>query len=436
MKNQLTPEDRERYDIIRACIAGDSTNAEAAAKLRLTTRQVRRLKRKVEQEGDSGIIHGNRGKRSNRAINEETRKVLVAFIKEKKHRDFGPTFAREQLLKQKHIALGVETMRTILAKENLWKPKRPRTGIHREWRQRMAMRGELVQFDGSYHDWFEDGTEACLLAAIDDATSGVEALFEDNEGVAAVFRFWSRYIETHGRPVAIYLDKFSTYKVNHKAAVDNADLMTQFERAMQALSIRVICANSPEAKGRIERLFGTLQDRLVKELRLAEVKDRERANVFLSETYLPVHNARFSVQPRTAGDAHRPLTEETRVRLPSIFSIQSERRVNNDYTIRFKSLWYQLKATKGVTIFKRDTVVIEERLDSSVHIRLKEAYLEYEVLPERPRPSKAKVTALVKTPSPWTPAADHPWRNAAARARERKQQHDFTTSPEDISTWV
>jgi hypothetical protein len=427
MHNQLTPNDRERYQIIRACTEGESTNAEAAAKLRLTVRQVRRLKRKIEKEKASGILHGNRGKRSNRAIAAETRQTVITFMKEAKHRDFGPTFAQEQLLKQKRIVLSVETVRSILIKENLWKPKQRRTpGIHREWRERMAMQGELVQFDGSYHDWFENGTEACLLAAIDDATSGVEALFEDNEGVYAVFRFWWRYVEHHGRPVAIYLDKFSTYKINHQSAVDNAELMTQFERAMQELTIRVICANSPEAKGRIERLFGTLQDRLVKELRLSGIADRNRANEFLEKTYVPEHNARFSVEPKTQGDAHRPLTEELQVRLPSIFSVHSERRVNNDYTIRFKSVWYQLKATTGVAIFKGDTVTLEERLDGSVHIRLRTTYLTYEVLPERPRPAKTPAVALVKKSTAHTPSPDHPWRKTAARAaKDKKQHHTF-----------
>ena len=410
MQSKLTPKDRERYEIIRSSLAGDITNAEAAARLRLKIRQVQRLKRSVKNKGEAGIIHANRGKRSNRAIAPETKVAVVTFMQQDKHRDFGPTFAQEQLAKRK-IVLAIETLRTILIREKLWKPGKRRTpGLHREWRERMPMRGDLVQFDGSYHDWFEDGSEACLLAAIDDATSRVDALFEDNEGVHAVFRFWWRYIERHGRPVAIYLDKFSTYKINHKAAVDNAELMTQFERAMHELDVRVICANSPEAKGRVERLFGTLQDRLVKELRLVEVKDRDRANGFLAETYLPEHNGRFTVVARKAGNAHRPLTEDLRVCLPSIFSVQSKRRVNNDYTIQFKNQWYQLKATKGVAIYKGDIVTIEERLDGSLSIRLKEIYLEYEVLPERPK-SKAMVPALVRKPSTWKPPSNHPWRN-------------------------
>lgn len=340
---------------------------------------------------------------------------------EKKHRDFGPTFAQEQVFKKKNIALSVETVRSILSEENLWKPKRRRiVGIHREWRQRMALMGELVQFDGSYHDWFEDGTEACLLAAIDDATSGVEALVENNEGVSAVFRFWWSYLLRQGRPVAIYLDKFSTYKVNHKSAVDNAEIKTQFGRAMADLDIRVICANSPEAKGRIERLFGTLQDRLVKELRLAGIKDRDRANEFLAETYLPEHNGRFSVAPRSVGDAHRPLTEELRGRLPSIFSVQSDRRVNNDYTIRFKGRWYQMKATKGMAVYKGDTVTVEERLDGSTHIRLRNTYLTYEVLPERPRPSKTTPVALVKQSTAHIPPLSPLAKTVFAR-RQRKE---------------
>jgi hypothetical protein len=309
-----------------------------------------------------------------------------------------------------------------MIKEKLWKPKRQRgPAIHREWRERMGMHGELVQFDGSYHDWLENGEEACLLGAIDDATGTVSATFEDNEGVRAVFRFWWQYIKNNGLPVAIYLDKFSTYKINHKNAVDNAEMLTQFERAMRELNVRVICANSPEAKGRIERLFGTLQDRLVKEMRLRGIKSREDANHYLASEYLIDHNKRFSVTPRQEGDAHRPLTNELREKLPSIFSIQSERRVNNDYTIRFKSKWFQLEATQNTTVYKRDVVTIEERLDGTLHIRLNDTYLAYTELPERPQHVRMLVTALTNEKPRWRPPADHPWRKAAARAAALKK---------------
>ncbi len=416
MKITLTPLQQERYDTVRSCIDRDITNAEAAARLGLKVRQVQNLKRAVEKHGEQGVIHGSRGRSSNRATHPETASAVTNFLKDEKHRDFGPTFAQEQLAKG-GIVLGLETLRSLMIKEKLWKPRTRRgPAIHREWRPRMSMKGELVQFDGSYHDWFEDGTEACLLAATDDATSEVSATFEDNEGVEAVFRFWLTYFEKHGLPVAIYLDKFSTYKVNHRNAVDNAEMLTQFERAMRELGIKVICANSPEAKGRIERLFGTLQDRLVKEMRLRDIKSREEANRYLTEEYLSLHNARFSVAPKQEGDAHRPLTDGMRKRLPSIFSIQSKRRVNNDFTIQFKSRWFQLEATQDTTVYKGDVVTIEERLDGSLHIRLKDTYLACTELPERPKRVNVKIVALTKEKPRWVPPVDHPWRKAAARA--------------------
>lgn len=421
MEKTLTPLERERYDVVRSCIDRDITNAEAAARLGLKVRQVQKLKRAVEKNGEAGIVHGNRGQVSNHAIHPEISSAAIAYLNQEKHRDFGPTFAQEQLAKH-GIVLGVETVRTLMTEKKLWKPRTRRgPAIHREWRERMSMYGELVQFDGSYHDWFETGDEACLLGAIDDATGEVSAVFEDNEGIHAVFRFWWTYFERHGLPVAIYLDKFSTYKINHKNAVDNAEMLTQFERAMGELNVRVICANSPEAKGRIERLFGTLQDRMVKEMRLRGIKNRNEANQYLKSEYLSDHNKRFSVTPRQEGDAHRPLTKELRERLPSIFSIQSERRVNNDYTIRFKSKWFQLSATQDTTVYKKDVVTLEERLDGTLHIRLNDTYLAYTELPERPKRVRMLVTALTSEKPRWKPPADHPWKKAAARAAALKK---------------
>jgi hypothetical protein len=375
----------------------------------------------VGQHGEAGVVHGSRGTPSNRKIKELDEHIVVTFLKEKKHTDFGPTFAQEQLEKQKKMMLGVETIRSIMIRNGLHKPRRRKDAeTHREWRERKAMRGEMLQFDGCYHHWLEDDDEQCMLAAIDDATSDVDAQFEDNEGVHAVFRFWWSYILKHGRPVAIYLDKFSTYKVNHPNAVDNEELMTQFRRAMTELDIRVICANSPQAKGRIERLFNTLQNRLVKELRLAGITTIEAAKTFLKDVYLPSHNARFSIKPRTSGDAHRPLSDELRVKLPSIFSVQSLRRVNNDFTIRFKNVWYQLGEVQNTTVYRCDNVTIEERLDGSIHLRLRDVYLEYIVLPERPKKSRAKVTALTHERQYHKPADDHPWKKAARAGLECK----------------
>ena len=419
---KLTPEERGRYEIIRACIEGDLTNTTAAAQLRLTIRQVRRLRRVVEKYGERGVVHGNRGRTPHNATAEKTITTVVAFLKKKDHCDFGPTFAMEQLKKQKSAILSRETVRRIMVGNDLWKSKK-RSGpaLHRQWRERKPMYGELVQFDGSYHRWFENGEEHCLLGAVDDATSIVpRAVFDDNEGVHAVFRFWWAYVEEHGLPAAIYLDKFGTYKVNHPNAIDNEELMTQFMRAMRELDIRVINANSPEAKGRIERLFGTLQDRLVKEMRLANIKDEHRANAFLRDRYLPDHNKRFSVPARQEGDAHRPLTDELQEHLPSIFSVQSMRTVTNDFTFRFKNQWYQLAAQQHIAVYRGDVVTIEERLDGTLHIRLKDIYLSFAPIAKLERPRRPRVTALTNQKPAWKPPADHPWRRAVAHTAEIK----------------
>jgi len=411
-KIKLTAQELDRYDVIRSCIDGDITNKEASVRLGLKVRQVQRMKRAVEKEDTHGVMHKSKGRASGNATDDTTIKKVIAFFEEKKHKDFGPTFAQEKLAGQ-GVVMSTEALRLLMIKKEIWKPhKRRGPQIVREWRERKECFGELVQFDGSYHDWLETGDKECLLAAIDDATSSiVEALFENNEGVCAVFRFWWLYVEIHGRPVAIYLDKFSTYKINHKSAVDNPEFMTQFERAMKELGVRVICANSPEAKGRVERLFGTLQDRMVKEMRLQDIKTRDAGNTYIRDHYKDDHNKRFSVPAKNIIDAHRPLSDELKTRLSSIFSIQSKRKVNNDYTIQFDGRWFQLEAVQDTTVYKRDEVIVEERLDGSLHIRFKNIYLKYRKLPGRPKPLHVPVVALTKRKPDWKPPPNHPWRN-------------------------
>jgi transposase-like protein len=410
-ETKLTDSEQERYDVIKSCIDGDTTNKEAAVRLGLKVRWVQMLKRSVEKNGAKGVIHGSKGKTSPHATSNIISKKVTTFFEQKKHADFGPTFAQEKLAKLGTV-INTETLRLMMIKKDLWKPRHRRgPQIVREWRERKESLGELVQFDGSYHDWLENGREKCLLAAIDDATGKIiKAVFEDNEGVQSVFRFWISYLEAYGRPVAIYLDKFSTYKVNHKSAVDNEELMTQFQRAMTELDIRVICANSPEAKGRIERLFGTLQDRMVKEMRLADIKTQDEANRFVCKEYIPDHDRRFSVPAKNTSDAHRPLSDGLRTMLPSIFSVQSKRKVHNDYTIQFKNHWFQLKDQQKTSVYKRDEVTVEERLDDTIHIRLKDVYLEYRILPERPKPVDVPLVAITGQKPYRKPPVNHPWR--------------------------
>ncbi len=243
----------------------------------------------------------------------------------------------------------------------------------------------MQQFDGSYEYWFEDrAARCCLLAAVDDTTGKItHARFGEDEGVTEVFNFWQGYVERNGRPQSIYLDKFSTYKMNPRFAQANHELKTQFERALAELGIEPLTAHSPEAKGRIERLFGTLQDRLVKELRLHNISTTPDANRFLTRTFIPRFNRQFGVSAASAANAHRLLTEKEKQQLPAIFSKQHPRTVQNDFTISFSTQWHQLTDDQPVTVCKQDRVTVEERLDGTVKIRLRGKYLNFRLIPKR-----------------------------------------------------
>ena len=276
----------------------------------------------------------------------------------------------------------------------------------------MEKEGDMEQFDGSYHDWFEDGKTYCLLASIDDATGKLTKLkFELNEGIDAVFTFWREYVEKHGKlPKRLYLDKFSTYKVNHKNAEDNSELITQFERAMNSLGVRLIRANSPQAKGRVERLFNTLQDRLVKEMRLAGIKTPEEANTWLEEVYLDKFNEKFAVVPTSSGDGFVPVPKSTD--LDSVFSKQHRRRVGNDFVVRYDNRFFQIEKEQSVSILRKDYVIVEDRLDGSIEMRLerRDEYLRIKELPERPKKVCKKQIIPANTRKKYIPPKDHPWR--------------------------
>jgi hypothetical protein len=374
---------------------------------------VRRLKRKVAKAGTNGIAHGLRGRESNH-LTAQTAADEASGLLKKYYADFGPTFAAEKLNDLHGIAFSDEYVRQLMIKDGLWKPKqKKRNGQYHAWRPRREWFGSMEQFDGSYHHWFEDrADECCLLASIDDAKGTItRAEFGRSESVIEVAGFWKGYVLLHGKPLAVYLDKYSTYKINHKNAVDNHELMTQFQRMMKSLGVELITAHSPEAKGRIERLFGTLQDRLVKELRLAGISTIPEANIFL-KTFIPKFNARFEVAAAQEGDLHRPLTESEKNNLDAIFSVHSMRRVRNDFTVQFKNQWLQLEKIQPCTVLRNDAVLIERRLDGALHIRLREHYLAFKILPVRPEKLHERVTALVprKERKPWMPPANHPWR--------------------------
>ena len=409
----MTEKDIARLNIINKLIEGSVTEAWAAEQLGLSARQVRRLKRGVLERKSSAVVHGLRGRPGNHRIPQAAVDEASRLLREK-YPDFKPTFAAEKL--ETHgISLSKEKVRALMTVLGLWKPKQAKESQpHRSWRPRKERYGAMEQFDGSYHRWFEDrADEYCLLAAIDDARGTItRAEFGRSESVREVAAFWKGYVLEKGKPISIYLDKFSTYKVNHKNATDNHELMTQFQRMTKEIGVDLVTAHSPEAKGRVERLFGTLQDRLVKELRLASIGTIPEANAFLRDVFIPAFNARFGVVPVDAGDAHRALTEGETANLDAIFSLQSMRKVANDFTVRFENQWLQLERVQPCSVFRNDTVLLEKRLDGTLHMRLRGKYLAFKVLPERPPKEKERVPALVpkKEREPWKPPANHPWK--------------------------
>ncbi|MFA5777266.1 MAG: ISNCY family transposase [Parcubacteria group bacterium] len=409
----MTAKEAERLTIINNLIAKKINGTDAAKQLNLSIRQTKRLKARVDGEGSKGIIHKLRGQKGNNKVKEKIINKAKKII-EKKYPDFGPTLATEKLLEIHKIDIGVTTIRKLMIKEDLFKPKkRKRNKEHRSWRPRKECYGEMQQFDGSYHKWFEDRNEEfCLLASIDDATGKITKLkLGKSESIKEVFHFWKGYIETNGKPIAVYLDKFSTYKINHKNAKDNQELLTQFQRACLDLDINLITAHSPEAKGRIERLFETLQDRLVKELRIRNISDMETANEFLEKEYIQDFNNRFSVVPAKDTNLHKLLTENDKKSLDRIFSIQSRRQVRNDFTVQFKNDWYQLDEIQPTTVYRKDEILIEERLDGSVCLSKKDKYLNFKKLPQRPEKMKTKLVAITPVKSDWKPPVNHPWRS-------------------------
>ena len=414
----MTSKEARRYDIIKELISGKINGTDASKKLGLSVRQIKRIKAKVIKLRIKGIIHGNRGKSGNRKIDKITTEKAKKMLHDKYY-DFNPLLAQEHLGNDDNIKVSKETVRQWMINENLWRPKRKGTIKKHVWRERKDNYGEMEQFDGSYHNWFEGrntkelGEEQCLLLSVDDAKGTItRAELAKNEGVEAVFKFWDGYFKEKGLPTSIYLDKFSTYKVNHKNAVDNKELMTQFERAMKQLNVRVIHANSPQAKGRVEKMNGTLQRRLVKEMRLNNINTIAEANRYLKEIFIPKFNNQFGVVAKKKSNLHRKLNEKQRIELERILSIQSERSINNDYTIRFKNNYYQLKEIQPTTVYKRDKVIIEERLNRDLKITLRDKYLDYFKLPNRPKKEiEIKLVALTKTkPINWVPPFNHPWR--------------------------
>jgi len=415
----MSGKELRRVHVIRQAMEKKLTQVEAGTLVGLTARQIRRLIQRVRQEGDRGLVHRGRGQPSNRRIAARV-KAQVLRLYEKRYGDFGPTLAAEKLAERHGIALSAETLRGWLLEkgvDHFRRRKRP----HRAWRERKASVGELVQLDGSHHDWFEGrGPRCVLLAYIDDASSRVWARFYEYEGTVPALDSFGRYVRRYGLPLAVYTDKHTTYKSPGEPTVEEQlagrTPQSQFERSLVELGVEVIHAHSPQAKGRVERLFATFQDRLIKELRLAGMATLEAANGFL-ETYLPAYNQRFAVLPAQAADLHRP--RPSAQALDRVLCRKTTRVLRRDWTVAYHGHLYQIHDNLRAT-----HVVVEDRVDGSMRITHHGRTLGFHAIAARP--VKAAVVTPVRPPRhPITPRPDHPWRT---RLLPERGQHAAAAS--------
>ena len=345
----------DRMHVLRDMAAGRITANEAAQLMRLTRRQVFRLAKAYRERGPSALVSTRRGKPSNRSYPAALRTETLGLITAN-YADFGPTLACEKLAERHGIHLGVETVRQWMRADGLWRDRRQRLKPVHQPRYRRDCVGELVQIDGSEHWWFEDrGLQCTLLVFIDDATSRLMHLrFVLTESTFDYFEATRAYLERHGKPVAFYSDKHSVFRVNRKDAA-GGDGMTQFGRALDQLNIDIICANAPQAKGRVERANGTLQDRLVKEMRLSGISTIEAGNAFLP-AFMEDHNRRFAKEPRSDKDLHRPLAEPDQ--LDEAFVWKEERTVSNSLTLQYDQVLFILEPNEVTRPLARKRVMV------------------------------------------------------------------------------
>lgn len=368
-RTAMSQRERDVLKVMGLVLTGERTQAEAARLLKKSIRQIRRIQRRLEAEGDSGVIHRLRGQPSNHESEEALRKEVIA-VYQADYSDFGPTLAAEKLA-ERELVVSSETLRRWLLAEGLWTRKRRRSA-HRSRRARRECLGEMIQADGSEHDWTEGRGETMeLLVLIDDATNRIEARFYPGERLVSYFDLLARYLQRHGRPGAFYADRSTIFQPQEKSLKAEE---TQFGRALRELDVELIAAHSPQAKGRVERFFGYAQDRWVKEMRLAGVTTIAEANALIETQLQPEYNRRLTKQAKSPNDAHRPLGPKHN---PSaILSVQSIRVVSNDYVVRFQNRFYQLHkpARPGL---RGGRVILEERWDGTLAIRFQGKYLEY-----------------------------------------------------------
>ena len=412
----MSTKELERLTTIQRIIDKKMTQIIASQHLGLTVRQIKRLVRQYKQDGPSGLVSKQRGQVSNRKYTDAKIAVIKELI-ETNYYDFGPKFAAEKLIELHGINVSKETLRQWMINWGVWKAKKKKSVQRHPLRDRRSCLGELVQIDGSPHDWFEGrGPKCCLLVAIDDATSRLCSLhFEPAETTAGYFKLMRKYIAAYGLPLATYNDKHGIFRINIPNASEESE--TQFSRAMRQLGVEIICANTPEAKGRVERANQTLQDRLVKEMRLRGICDIESANAYLP-TYIEKHNAHFAVVPFSSEDVHQKELPTPEV-LNLIFSFHEERKLTKNLELSYNKMIYQIKTnTKGYRL-RYATVTVSEDLNGIITIIHQGKILEYTCHVRAQRNAdiidskqlNPKLESIRTSRKPFKPAPNHPWRH-------------------------
>jgi hypothetical protein len=383
---ELGQKERDRLKVLHEVEAGHLTQQQGAGQIKMSERGFRKLLARYRKKGDAGVVHGLRGRKSNRGLDGKIGQKAVKLVKGE-YSDFGPTLASEYLSKEHQIDISRETLRQLLIRAGLWEAKRRKVKQVHVWRQRRSCRGELVQWDTSVHAWLEErGPERMyLVALIDDATSTLFARFVTADSTEEHMGVLRGYLECWGRPQAVYTDKASLFQPTlapgWKGDEPGDKSETQLRRALRELGIEWIAAHSPQAKGRVERCFGTLQDRLVKALRKGKVSTLEQANQYLEKEFLPMWNKRFTCKAANEVDGHRPITAAQD--LDSLLSLMELRGVASDYTISWRGKRWQIPKAAVRVGLRGSRIRIEQRLNGKMMARVGEAFIELEACEHR-----------------------------------------------------
>jgi transposase len=408
----MSTKELSRLEVMQRLSKKQMSQKEAGTILGLSVRQIKRLLKAYRQQGAAGLVSKHRGRKGNNHLSEEVKKRALNLLKTK-YQGFGPTLAHEKLVDKEKLQLSDESVRKLMIEEGLWKARKAKKVVVHQLRERRACFGELVQIDGSPHDWFEGRAERCvLLVFIDDATGKlVQLLFVDSESFFSYCQAAESYFKQYGKPVAFYSDKNSIFRVNVPSAGSQPDL-TQFGRAMLELDIEIICANTPQAKGRVERVIQTLQDRLPKEMRLRGLNNREAGNAYLPE-FIQNFNARFGEEPRSSVDAHRPLTSKDN--LAHLLTWQETRTLSKNLTLQFDKIVYQIQTERPTYALRNAQVTVCVNAQEEITILYNGKSLPYTLYQQQAKQAtivsaKQLDLSLQQKRLPPKPAPDHPWR--------------------------